>query len=57
MRLPRDEQQNVIDADERCPTRRAPNGWDSPHFLGIVLSFGTPLRGSLFPSLSLPSRR
>ena len=31
-------------------TQRAPDGWDSPRFLEIVLSFGS----FPFPSLSLP---
>jgi hypothetical protein len=35
----------------------APDGWDSARFWEIVLSFGTPLRGSPFPSLFLPSRQ
>jgi hypothetical protein len=37
------------------PTQRAPDGWDSARFLEIVLNYGTPLRGSPFPSLALPA--
>ena len=36
-----------------CPTKRAPDGWDSARFLGLVLRFGS----IPFPSFFLPSRR
>jgi hypothetical protein len=27
--------------NKACPTKRAPDGWDSPRFLEIVSSFGS----------------